>query len=63
MPVWGWEAVETPFDEEGLLRHQRAFLKNDAVLFLDADTSGGATELQVVEMGSRGALEVQVGVR
>jgi hypothetical protein len=63
MQSWGWEAVDGPADDEGLLRHQRAFLKDNAVLFIEAEREGATTKLQVVEMGSRGALQVEVGPR
>jgi hypothetical protein len=63
MEGWGWEAVTPPTDEEGVLRHQRAFLKDNAVLFIDGEREGETTKLQVVEMGSRGAVRVEVGPR
>jgi hypothetical protein len=60
MPDWGWEAYEAPPGDGGKLAHQRVFLKGNAALFIDVDVDGPKTALQVVEMGSRGALQLEV---
>jgi len=60
MSDWGWEPFAAPPDDEGTLDHQRAFLKGNAALFIDAESDGDKTTLQVVEMGSRGAVQVEV---
>jgi len=61
MPGWGWKPAALPPEAREDARNQRVFVRNNAALFIEAADDGGpTTTFQVIEMGSRGALQVEV---
>jgi hypothetical protein len=60
MGTYGWQPFRPPAEERQTLGDQRVFVKNDAVLFVLVEDEGSGAQFEVVEMGTRGAIEAKV---